>query len=77
VLKGAAVKLEDALSRLGIDHDVKEYPTAGHSFLKDAENLPRMFRTLARISGMGPHPASAEDACQRIEAFFTAYLRTP
>jgi carboxymethylenebutenolidase len=34
-LRGAAQKLEQALAALGVDHDVKEYPEAGHSFLND------------------------------------------
>jgi dienelactone hydrolase len=32
-LPGRAARLERALSELGIAHDVKEYPGAGHSFL--------------------------------------------
>ena len=34
-LRGAAQKLEQALKTLGIDHDVKEYPEAGHAFIND------------------------------------------
>jgi len=43
-LKNAAAKLEDALSKAGIEHDVKEYPTSGHAFLNDAESGPRPLR---------------------------------
>ncbi|MDW8234125.1 MAG: dienelactone hydrolase family protein, partial [Roseiflexaceae bacterium] len=32
-LRGAAGRLERALTALGVDHDVKEYPDAGHAFL--------------------------------------------
>jgi carboxymethylenebutenolidase len=32
-LVGAADRLEAALSDAGVDHDVKEYPDAGHGFL--------------------------------------------
>ena len=32
-LRGRAERLERALTELGIEHDVKEYPEAGHSFL--------------------------------------------
>jgi carboxymethylenebutenolidase len=77
MLKGAAARLESTLDRLGIPHDVKEYPQAGHSFLNDAENGPRLLRPLLRISGMGPHPESAADAWERIEAFFAAHLKSP
>ena len=31
--KGAAGKLERALEHVGVEHDVKEYPEANHSFL--------------------------------------------
>jgi carboxymethylenebutenolidase len=34
-LRGAADRLERALATNGVDHDVKEYPDAGHSFLND------------------------------------------
>jgi carboxymethylenebutenolidase len=34
-LRGAAGKVERALENLGVEHDVKEYPSAGHSFLND------------------------------------------
>ena len=36
-LRGAADRLERALTAVGVDHDVKEYPEAGHSFLNDHE----------------------------------------
>ncbi|KAA5825249.1 dienelactone hydrolase family protein [Saccharopolyspora hirsuta] len=74
MLKGAAAKLEAALERAGVPHDVKEYPEAGHSFLNDAENGPRVLRPLLRITGTGPHPESAADAWRRIEDFFAEHL---
>lgn len=54
MLKGAAARLESVLEGAGVPHDVKEYPGAGHSFLNDAENAPRLLRPLTRISGIGP-----------------------
>jgi carboxymethylenebutenolidase len=74
-LRGAAAKLETALSRAGVVHDVKEYPAAGHSFLNDAPTGPRVLRPLLRVAGMGPEPAAAADAWRRIEEFFDAHLR--
>lgn len=53
---------------------MKEYPGAGHSFLNDAENAPRLLRPLTRISGIGPEPESAADAWRRIEGFFAEHL---
>src|ERR1700759_2209612 len=32
-LRGRAGRLEGALAELGVEHDVKEYPQAGHSFM--------------------------------------------
>ncbi|ADI13125.1 putative carboxymethylenebutenolidase [Streptomyces bingchenggensis BCW-1] len=77
MLKGAAAKLDSALERLGVVHDVKEYPQAGHAFLNDAEVGPRPLRPLFRVTGMGPHPEAAADAWQRIETFFDTHLKQP
>ncbi|MBC7724755.1 MAG: dienelactone hydrolase family protein [Burkholderiaceae bacterium] len=74
-LKGAAATLDASLDRLGIAHDVKEYPDAGHSFLNDAEGGPRLLRPIMRrVLGAGPHPESAADAWARIEDFFAEHL---
>lgn len=69
-----AAKLRRALTAVGVEHDVKEYPHAGHSFLNDAPNGPRPLRPLLRVLNIGPHPAAAADAWRRIEAFFAQYL---
>ncbi|RSN13415.1 carboxymethylenebutenolidase [Streptomyces sp. WAC 01325] len=73
-LPGVASRLEAALDRLGVVHDVKEYPEAGHSFLNDAEVGPRALRPLMRVTGIRPHPESAVDAWRRIDDFFAAHL---
>jgi len=74
-LVGAAATLDSALDRLGIAHDVREYPGAGHAFLNDAESGPRLLRpVLRRFLGAGPDPVAAADAWTRIEAFFGEYL---
>jgi carboxymethylenebutenolidase len=76
-LRNAARKLDDSLSRLGVVHDVKEYPDAGHAFLNDAESGPPLLRFLMkRFIGIGPQPDAAKDAWQRIDAFFAEHLRT-
>jgi carboxymethylenebutenolidase len=74
-LKGAARKLEEALTSLGIEHNVKEFPTAGHSFLNDADLGPAVLRPLMRVMGIGPDPESAPEAWQRIEEHFSRYLK--
>jgi carboxymethylenebutenolidase len=72
-LRGAAARLEPALERAGVPHDVKEYPGAGHSFLNTHPFGPG--GALLRVAGVGYHGPSAEDAWQRILRFFDAQLR--
>src|SRR6202035_549846 len=69
-LRGAAARLDAALDKAGVTHDVKEYPAASHAFLNDAETGPHLLRPLLRITGIGPEPDSAKDAWDRIERFF-------
>ncbi|HET8990558.1 MAG TPA: dienelactone hydrolase family protein [Acidimicrobiales bacterium] len=73
-LRGAAARLEAALERLGIDHDVTEYPSAGHSFLNDAMAGPAWLRPLLRVGGVGPDPEASRDAWARIDAFLGVHL---
>jgi carboxymethylenebutenolidase len=75
MLRDAPAKLEAALTKAGIPHDIKTYPTAGHSFLNDAETGPRFLRPLLRVAGMGPEPTAAADAWQRIDSFFAEHLK--
>lgn len=74
-LKGAAAKLDAALTRAGVEHDVREYPNAGHAFLNDAMAGPMALRPILRVMGVKPEPDSAADAWARIEAFFSTHLR--
>jgi len=74
-LPGAAAKLEAALTSLGIEHDVKEFPTAGHAFMNDVPVGPRPLRPLMRVMGIKPDPAAAPEAWQRIEDHFAKYLK--
>jgi carboxymethylenebutenolidase len=73
-LRGAAGKLETALTAAGIEHDVKEYPTAGHAFLNEEGVGPKPLRPLVRLMGIKPDPVASADAWQRIEAFLRAHL---
>jgi carboxymethylenebutenolidase len=70
-LKGAASRLENALQINGVDHDVKEYPDAGHAFLNIHGGA--LGWAMTRI-GMRFHEPSAADAQARILAFFGRYL---
>ncbi len=77
-LRGAANRLDRALSAVGVSHDVKEYPDAGHSFLNnhDRADVSTLFVVMARITGAGYHDPSAEDARRRIISFFNTYLKS-
>jgi carboxymethylenebutenolidase len=74
MLPGATKKLTRTLTRLGVEHDIKEYPGVGHSFLNDVEVGPRPLLPLLRVAGVRPDPQTAADAWARIEAFFAAHL---
>ena len=74
-LRGAARKLETALDTLGVTNDVKEYPSAGHSFLNDEYFGPAPTHPVQRILHLGPDPVAAPDAWARIESFFDEHLR--
>ena len=59
-----APKLEHELTRLGVPHDVKVYPEAGHGFLNNhpPEDMTPLLVVLNRISGTRYHEPSAQDA---------------
>jgi len=78
-LRGAADRLEQALAAAGVEHDVKEYPDAGHGFLNDHEGAgdkaPLLFAVVGRFSGPSYHEKSAQDARRRILGFFDTHLK--
>ena len=65
------------LDAAGVDHDIKEYPGAGHGFLNDHDpsDMPVLFAVMGRLSGTAFHEPSAQDALLCIAAFFTTYLK--
>jgi carboxymethylenebutenolidase len=71
--RGAADRLERCLTAAGVDHDVKEYPDAGHAFLNDHHDL---MARMMKVVGIGYHGPSAQDARRRIVAFFDRHLRS-
>lgn len=73
-LRGAAAKVRTALDTLGVENDVKEYPTAGHSFLNDEYFGPGFTHAVQRVAHLGPDPVAAPDAWARIESFFHRHL---
>jgi carboxymethylenebutenolidase len=72
-LRGRAQRLERALSELGVAHDVKEYPHAGHSFMNHLKAGP-VPTSLIEFVGLGYKQDATEDAWQRILAFFAEHL---
>ena len=73
MLRGHADRLEEALTTLGVDHDVKEYPGASHSFM--SRHGGAATQVLDRVMGISYRHDDAEDAWRRILAFFDRHLR--
>ena len=73
-LAGATATLQKVLRTKGIEHDIKEYPEAGHAFMNPHQAGGPVFGTLLRITGAKPNPEAATDAWSRIEAFFGKHL---
>jgi carboxymethylenebutenolidase len=76
--RSAAPRLERALTALGVDHDVKVYPDAGHGFINDPDpaDATPLLVFLTKISGTRYHEPSATDARRRIAAFFDQHRKT-
>ena len=71
-LPGRAAKLESALDTLGVEHDVKEYPGVGHSFMNKMSS--RIVQVMASAGGFGFDEAATEDARARILTYFRKHL---
>ena len=65
-------RLERALDKAGVEHDVLEYAEAGHSFMN--RNATGPLRVLTKVARLDYHHASAEDAWGRILRFFATHL---
>ena len=75
---GTADRLERALTAVGVDHDVKEYP--GRRARLPQRPRPRdvavLFAVMGKFAGGGGyHEPSAEDARRRILSFFNTHLK--
>ena len=70
-------RLERVLTAVGVDHDVKTYPDAGHMFLNDHDSadMPAIFAVLGRLTASQFHEPSAIDARRRILGFFDRHLK--
>jgi carboxymethylenebutenolidase len=65
-------RLDAALTALDVPHDVKVYPEAGHSFMSPK---PAPMAPLTALARLKYDKEAAEDAWQRIFAFFGTYLK--
>ena len=74
--RGAGDRLEQVLTAVGVDHDVKTYQDAGHSFMNDHDSadLPAVLAVLTRLTGNPYSEPSANDARRRIVDFFDRHL---
>lgn len=70
-LRHDPARLEKALSKLDVEHDVKTYPDAGHSFLN--KGIPGWMPPVPPMS-VRYVPEAAEDAWARILPFFKTHL---
>ena len=79
--RGTAERFDRTLETLGVDHDIKEYPDAGYSFLNDPSlpssvKAPTIFVVVGKFNGpSGLHEASATDARRRIVSFLNRHLK--
>ena len=73
VFAAGAERLETALTRLGIDHDVETYPEAGHAFMTRYEGITAWLGRRLPMH-VGHDPEAAEDAWRRTIAFFSRHL---
>lgn len=71
--RGVPEQLTTDLEALGVPHDVKVYPEAGHSFMT---RIPGVMGTIGRYAPIHAeyHEASAADAHKRIVGFFREHL---
>jgi carboxymethylenebutenolidase len=74
VMTRSAPRLRSELERLGVPHDVKIYPDAGHGFMNQAPNA--VIGLLGRISPMhaGFSGGAARDAMGRLHRFLAGHL---
>jgi carboxymethylenebutenolidase len=71
--RGFGDRLEARLTELGVPHDVRTYPEAGHSF---QSRPPGLIGALTKYTPFRAeyHAPTAEDAHRRIVAFFREHL---
>lgn len=75
--RGTPERLDRVLTAVGVDHDIKTYPEAGHAFLNDHDpaDVPAIFAVMGRLTSSEFHEPSAIDARRRIVEFFDQHLK--
>lgn len=73
VFGGGGPALAAALTDLGVDHDVRTYPEAGHSYMNRHGGLVSRLEPLLPTAG-GYVEDAAEDSWRRLLAFFDRHL---
>lgn len=74
VFRSGSQHLQSELERLGVSHDVKVYPKAGHSFMTRPANRVMAFVGPLSPGRAGYEPDAAADAMQRVLAFLGAHV---
>ena len=69
-----AERLEDHLTELGVAHDIKVYPGAGHSILNRHEGWQGALARVPSPMRVGYRDADAEDGWRRMLAFFDEHV---
>ena len=73
VFGGHGRRLAAVLEQLGVEHDVKTYPDAGHSFMSDHGGLTGWLGERLPLHA-AYHEPTAEDAWRRTVGFFDRHL---
>jgi len=69
-----AARLVELLEKAGVEHDVKVYPGAGHSFLNQHDGWQKALEKLPNPMAAGYAEVAAEDAWARIFGFFDKHV---
>ena len=77
ITRRSAARLEEHLTALGIDHDIRVYPGVGHGFMNDHGDSNAVGTFLAKVSGTAYDAPATQDARRRIVAFFDRHLKEP
>jgi carboxymethylenebutenolidase len=77
-LRGAAARLEKALTANGVAHDVHEYPDVSHAFMNDYQpgEAPRIVMVFSNLISARYDDESTRHARKRIVGFFDDHLRS-